>query len=240
MQEYSTKGNSIIKKILSHLIFPFPQPSTLHSSSLQQSRAEKGANKHNSTANKRRLAHITHKQGASSRARSRSSSTGSAARSSVGSNSSHAAGTGRSSSSRLAAGILATSTSETGALAGAVLHVVGGSVGESGQVVAVEVLDVPGVAVGRAWAGGAVGLVAAVTGGSGVLAELLHQGLEVLVLGVGVAADAAEAVLRFFLRVLVDKAAGVDGGHVGVVEGLDGAKGAGVLVAAVFGKAERG
>lgn len=208
---------------------------------LQQAGAEKGADEHNSAADERSLAHLAgeHRVGSSAGRSSRSSaSAGSTAGSSVGSDGSDAAGTSRGSRSRLAAGVLTASALETGTLAGAVGHVLVGSVGDSGKVLTIEVLDLPGVAVGRAFGGLAIGLVAAVAGGGRVVAELLHEVLEVVVLGVGVAADGAETVLGFLLGVLVDETTGVDGGHVIVVEGLDGAEGTCVLVAAVLGKAE--
>ena len=206
---------------------------------LQKASTENGANDHSSSAEERSLAHITNKKGiGSSAGRSSRSGTslGSTARS-VRSNSSHTARTSLSSRSRLATSVLAAIALKTRALAGAILHVLVGTVGDGRELAGLEVLDVPGVAGGGALAGLAVGFVAAVAFRGGVVGELLHQVLEVVVFGVGVAVDRAEAVLGFFLRVLVDQAAGVDGGHVGVVEGLDGAEGAGVGVAAVFGEA---
>ena len=206
---------------------------------LQQAGAEEGADEDNSTANEGTLAHVANKERVGSGA-GRSSRSGASVGSGVGGvggNSGHTAGTGLSSGSRLATSVLAAGTLETGALAGAVLHVLIGSIGKSRELVAGEVLDVPGVAVRGAGAGAAVGLVAAVTRGSGVVGELLHEVLEVVVLGVGVARDRAKTVLGFFLRVLVDETARVDRGHVRIVERLDGAESAGVLVAAVLGKA---
>jgi hypothetical protein len=209
---------------------------------LQKASTEDSADNHSSGAEERSLAHVANKEGiGSSAGRSSRSGTslGSTARS-VGSNSSHTARSSLSSGSRLAAGVLATVTLETRALAGTILHVLVGTIGDGGELAGAEVLDVPGVAGGGALAGLAVGFVAAVALGGGVVGELLHQVLEVVVLGVGVAVDRAETVLGFLLGVFVDEAAGVDGGHVGVVEGLDGAEGAGVGVAAVFGEAGSG
>jgi hypothetical protein len=215
---------------------------TFYILTLQQAGAEEGADEDNGSADERPLAHVGHENvGGSSAGSSGRRRTGvGGAAGGVGGNSGHTAGTGLSSRGRLATSVLASLALKTGASAGTVRHVLVGTVGKGGELIAGECSDVPGVAVGRAFAGGAVGVVATVAGRSGVVRELLHKGLEVIVLGVGVAADRAEAVLGFFLRVLVDETAGVDGGHVSVVEGLDSVKGTGVLVAAVLGKAEKG
>lgn len=206
---------------------------------LQKAGAEKGADDHNSGADDRSLAHVADEEsvGSSAGRSSRSSASVGGTAGSVGGDSGHTAGTGLSSGGRLAAGVLATGAVETGTLASTVLHVLVGTVGDGGELAGLEVLDVPGVALGRALAGLAVGLVATVALGGRVVLELLHEVLEVVVLGVAVAIDRAEAVLGFFLGVLVDETAGVDGGHVVVVEGLDGAEGTGVGVAAVLGEA---
>jgi hypothetical protein len=238
MHNLYKKENSVTM-VLFHLFFSVFSFSFYIITSLQKASTEDSADEHNSSADNRGLAHVADEQrvgssaGRSSRSRASLGSTGRSVRG----NSGHTAGTGLSSGGRLAAGVLATVTLETRALAGAVLHVRVGTVGDGGQLAGTEVLDVPGVAGGGALASLAVGLVAAVALGGGVVGELLHEVLEVVVLGVGVAVDRAEAVLGFLLGVFVDETAGVDGGHVGVVEGLDGAEGTGVGVAAVLGEA---
>ena len=213
--------------------------STFYIITLQKAGAEKGADEHNSGADDRSLAHVADEEsvGSSAGRSSRSSASVGGTAGSVGGDSGHTAGTGLSSGGRLAAGVLATGAVETGTLASTVLHVLVGTVGDGGELAGLEVLDVPGVALGGALAGLAVGLVATVALGGGVVLELLHEVLEVVVLGVAVAIDRAEAVLGFFLGVLVDETAGVDGGHIVVVEGLDGTEGTGVGVAAVLRKA---
>lgn len=210
----------------------------MSSFTLQQGGAEKSADEHNSAADQRSLAAARNLESAGSAGgRSRGATGAGGLAGSVGGNGSHAAGAGLSSGGRLATSVLATRAGETGSLAGTVLHVVVGTVGNGRKVSTVEVLDVPGVASGRAGAGLAVGLVAAVALRGGVVLELLHQSLEVVVLSVGASFDGAETVLGVLLGVLVDEATGVDGGHVRVVKRLDSAEGAGVLVAAVLGKA---
>lgn len=240
MHNLYKKGKNSVTMILFHLFFLSVSSSFyIVITSLQKASTEESADEDNSSADNRGLAHVADEErvgssaGRSSRSRA---SLGSSGRS-VRGNSGHTAGTGLSSGGRLAASVLATVALKTRALAGAVLHVSVGTIGDGRELASTEVLDVPGVAGGGALAGLAVGLVAAVAFGGGVVGELLHEVLEVVVLGVGVAVDRAEAVLGFFLGVLVDEAAGVDGGHVVVVEGLDGAEGAGVGVAAVLGEA---
>jgi hypothetical protein len=211
----------------------------LSSIPLDKASAKKGADKDNSTANHRHLAHVAHdKRRGSTAGLSGVGSVAAGARGSgVGSDGGDTAGTGLSSGGRSATGVLGTSTLKTGALAGTVLHELVGAVGDGGQLVVLECGHVPGVAVGGARAGAAVGLVVTVAFGGGVVLELGHECLEVLVLGHGVAGNLDEAVVGVLLGVLVDETAGVDGAHVGVVEGLDGFEGTLVLVATVLGKA---
>lgn len=210
----------------------------LSSTPLDKAGTEQSADKNNSTANQRHLAHVAHDQRASSTARRSGRSRAAGARTSgVGSDGSNTAGTGLGSGGGSATGVLGTVTLKTGTLAGTVLHELVGAVGDGGQLVVLESGHVPGVAVGRAGAGAAVGLVAAVTLGGGVALELVHELGEVLVLGHTVAVDLDEAVSGVLLGVLVDETARVDGAHVGVVEGLDGFEGTLVLVAAILGKA---
>lgn len=209
--------------------------------SLDKAGAEKGAEQDDSAADQRGLAHVAHKK-RSGGAAGLGCVGGIAAGASrvgggVGSGGGDTAGTGLGSGGGSTAGVLGSAALETGALAGAVLHVLVGAVGDGGQLVVLESGHVPGVAVGRAGAGAAVGLVAAVTLGRGVVRELVHELLEVLVLGHAVAVDLDKAVSRVLLGVLVDETTGVDRAHVGVVEGLDGLECALVGVAAVLGKA---
>ena len=236
-----TKRCSIVTALL--VFFP-SSPfflSFLSSILLDKAGAEQGADKNNSTANQRHLAHVAHNKRRSSAARLGSVGRTAAGTSRVGgrarSGGGDTAGTGLGSGSRSATGVLGTIALEAGALAGAVLHELVGAVGDGGQLVVLEGGHVPGLAVGRAGAGAAVRLVAAVALGGGVALELVHELLEVLVLGHAVAVDLDEAVAGVLLGVLVDETARVDGAHVVVVEGLDGFEGALVLVAAVLGKA---
>ena len=131
---------------------------------------------------------------------------------------------------------LATSTLETRTSAGTLLKEVGGLAGESGELVGVDG-NVPGVGLVRASGGLAVRLVATVAGGSGGLSECVLELGEVIHLADLATLDLDESVVGVFLGVFVDETSGVDGGHVGAVDGSNFVELALVLVATVLGQA---
>lgn len=136
----------------------------------------------------------------------------------------------------LGAGVLATLAGETNTLAGTLGQVLLGGGGHGRERVGV---DIPVGLLHLGAAGGtAGGVVAAVAGG---VLGALEGGLESIVVLVGgdlVTADLDQTVLVASLGVLVDETAGVDGGHLGGVEGLDLLELAGVDVATVLGEEE--
>lgn len=120
----------------------------------------------------------------------------------------------------LRAGGLGTRTLETRAGTGTVLEVVAGTAGERRKLVSLDG-DIPGLGLGRALRCRAAGLVTTVAGGVGGVGVGVLQGCEVGKLLDAVTVDLNKTVVGVFLRVLVDETSGVDGGHVGAVDGLD-------------------
>lgn len=118
---------------------------------------------------------------------------------------------------RVGAARLAALALKTWTRSRAVLEVGLSSLWHIWKLLTIEVLDLPGAALGWAFAWLAVGLVAAIARRVGSL-QSSHQSLEVRGLLDRVAVDLDKTVAAALLGVLVDKTARVDGSHLVAVE----------------------